>query len=244
MACDHADDAAVERVINDIFVNRGRLDILVNNAFSGLDSEGGDLRGKFWERPVSHWDSFHVVGLRSHYTATVLAARHWAKGSVGAPLIINISSAAGFGYVFDVAYGVGKMGVDRLTADSAKELRELGVAVISVWPGAVKTEIVERNLQSGKLANPHLFKDMESPEMTGQAVVALASDPDVMRWTGKVAMTPELAQEYGFKDKDGQVHWGADDFMKQIRKGMRFPPAQWSIPKKNKKEEQGPRARL
>jgi dehydrogenase/reductase SDR family protein 1 len=232
--CDHAKDSTVEKVIDDIFTQDGHLDILVNNAFSGVDSGGGDLRGKFWDKPFSHWDSFHVVGLRSHYIATVLAARRWATGNAGMPLVVNISSAAGFSYIMDVAYGVGKAGVDRLTADSAKEMKDLGVAVVSVWPGAVRTEVVEKNLKEGKAENPEVFADLESPEMTGRGIVALASDPQVMRWTGRVVLTPELAEEYGFTDTDGKVHWGAGDLFKTIRQGMQYPPSHWRPPKKSK----------
>mmetsp|Transcript_128206 Transcript_128206/g.256048 ORF Transcript_128206/g.256048 Transcript_128206/m.256048 type:complete len:311 (+) Transcript_128206:56-988(+) len=232
MVCDHADDNAVESLINEIFSTEGRLDILVNNAFSGVDSGEGDLRGNFWDRPVKHWDAFHVVGLRSHYTATVLSVRHWVRAGTRGALVVNISSAAGCGYVFDVAYGVGKMGVDRLTADSAKELENHGVAVVSIWPGAVATEVVEKNLREGKAKNPEAFTDLESPEMTGRAVVALASDPEVMRWSGKVTLTPELGEEYGFTDIDGKIHWGAGNFMKMMRQAMKFPPSQWQTPKK------------
>lgn len=235
LACDHADDAAVEAVFDNIFANEGRLDILVNNAFSGVDSKGGDLRGNFWDRPLSHWDSFHVVGLRSHYTATVLAVRRWVKiGATKGALVVNVSSAAGAGYVFDVAYGVGKMGVDRLTADSAKELGEHGVTVVSLWPGAVATEIVQANLKAGTAENPEAFTDLESPEMSGRAIVALASDPNMQRWTGKVCLNPELAEEYGFTDVDGKIHWGAGEFMKMMRKAMSYPPSQWQLPKKKK----------
>mmetsp|Transcript_14512 Transcript_14512/g.23813 ORF Transcript_14512/g.23813 Transcript_14512/m.23813 type:complete len:313 (+) Transcript_14512:52-990(+) len=242
LVCDHANDAAVEGVISQIFTSEGRLDILVNNAFSGVDSQGGDLRGNFWERPLSHWDSFHVVGLRSHYTASVLAARHWVKAGTRGPLIVNISSAAGAAYVFDVAYGVGKIGVDRLTADSAHELKDHGVTVVSLWPGAVRTEVVEKNLKAGTAESPEVFSDLESPEMTGRSVVALASDPDVMRWTGKVLLTPELGEEYGFTDIDGKIHWGAGDFMKMMRRMMSAPPSQWKLPKKKSKE--APQAKL
>lgn len=232
--CDHADDASVEKAIAEIFASEGRLDILVNNAFSGADSDDGDLRGSFWDRPLSHWDSFHVVGLRSHYAATVLAVRHWVKAGTRGPLVVNIGSAAGLAYFFDVAYGAGKAGVDRLTADSAHELKEHGVAVVSIWPGAVKTEVVQRNLDTGKAKNPEAFADMESTEMTGRGIAALAADPDVMRWSGKVALTPELGEEYGFTDTDGKIHWGGNDFMRQARKGMGYPPSQWRLPKKQK----------
>ena len=125
-------------------------------------------------------------------------------------------------------------GVDRLTADSAKELGEHGVTVVSLWPGAVATEIVQANLKAGTAENPETFTDLESPEMSGRAVVALASDPNMQRWTGKVCLNPELAEEYGFTDVDGEIHWGAGKFMKMMRKAMSYPPSQWQLPKKKK----------
>jgi len=93
---------------------------------------------------------------------------------------------------------------------------------------------VTGNLEKGTVKDPTLFKDMESPEMPGRSVVALASDPNVMRWTGKVCLTPELAEEYGFTDIDGTIHWGAGDFMKQMRTAMSYPPSQWRPPKQPK----------
>jgi len=43
----------------------------------------------------------------------------------------------------------------------------------------------------------------ESPEYVGRAVVALATDPDVMEKTGRILQTRELGREYGFVDIDG-----------------------------------------
>jgi hypothetical protein len=43
----------------------------------------------------------------------------------------------------------------------------------------------------------------ESPEFIGRAVAALASDPDVLRHTGKVLVAASLAIDYGFTDIDG-----------------------------------------
>ncbi|KAK6017479.1 hypothetical protein OSTOST_17001, partial [Ostertagia ostertagi] len=48
------------------------------------------------------------------------------------------------------------------------------------------------------------FKQSESPEFTGKAVVALASDKKVIKKSGKILMNYDLACEYGFKDLDGE----------------------------------------
>ena len=61
-------------------------------------------------------------------------------------LIVNISSAGGMKYLFNVAYGVGKAGCDRMAADCAYELKKQNVAMVSLWPGPVKTEFIQENV--------------------------------------------------------------------------------------------------
>ena len=74
-------------------------------------------------------------------------------------LIVNVSSIGGLKYLFNVAYGIGgqantkeimtldkfsgKAGCDRMAADCGFELKKRGVAMVSLWPGAVKTEYVQ-----------------------------------------------------------------------------------------------------
>ena len=47
-------------------------------------------------------------------------------------------------------------------------------------------------------------ENLESPEYAGRAVVALASDPDVLARSGRTVTAGELAREYGFTDVDGR----------------------------------------
>lgn len=193
LACDHADDAAVAAVFARIDAEAGRLDLLVNNVFSIPD---GPLYGTpFWDQPVAQWDAMHAVGLRSHYVAAQHAARRMIARRAG--LIVNVSSFGAASYQVNVAYGVGKAALDRLSRDAARELRPHEVCVVSLWPGIVRTERV----LSGEL--PYDTTISETPELTGRAVVALAGDPDVMRRTGKPWVVAELAAEYGFTDLDG-----------------------------------------
>ena len=44
----------------------------------------------------------------------------------------------------------------------------------------------------------------ESPEFSGKAVVGLASDKNVIKKTGRVLLTVELAEEYNFSDVNGR----------------------------------------
>ena len=114
-------------------------------------------------------------------------------------LIVNISFWAAQKHVANVAYGVSKAATDKLTADMAAELRPHGVAVVSLYPGLVRTEKVMQAAAWLDLSNS------ESPEFVGRAVAALALDSEVLRHTGGVRVAANLATEYGFPDIDGKT---------------------------------------
>ncbi|XP_060094463.1 dehydrogenase/reductase SDR family member 1 [Heteronotia binoei] len=185
----------------------GRLDLLVNNAFSGVSAIGKQAGSAFWESDASLWDDINNAGLRGHYIFSVYAARLMVPAGRG--LIVIVSSPGGLRYMFDVPYGVGKAGCDRLAADCAFELRPFGVACVALWPGLVRTETLQKQAEIRSDAFFQTLKEKlssmaESIEVSGKCVVGLATDPKIMRHSGKVVLSPELAQRYGFKDVDGK----------------------------------------
>ena len=204
---DHAKDDEVEALFERIKKEQGgQLDICVNNAYAGVSAITESIGKKFYETPaVGIWDSINGVGLRNHYLCTVFASRMMVKRKSG--LIINVSSPGGLRYLFNVAYGVGKAACDRMAADCAVELKSDGVTMLSLWPGPVATEHVQENvLQGNDEDKKRAFQDAETVEMAGRAIAHLAADREVMRKTGRVLMTFDLAQEYGFTDVDGEIH--------------------------------------
>src|SRR6266853_441622 len=114
-------------------------------------------------------------------------------------MMVNISFWAAQKHIGNVAYGVSKAATDKMTADMATELKPYGVAVVSLYPGLVRTEKVMESAKWLDLTNS------ESPEFIGRAVAALAADPHVLRYTGKVLVAAGLAMEYGFTDIDGKT---------------------------------------
>jgi NAD(P)-dependent dehydrogenase (short-subunit alcohol dehydrogenase family) len=128
-----------------------------------------------------------------------------------AGLIVNVSSSGAEEYAWQVAYGVGKCALDRITADTAHELARHGardVSVVSVWPGFVRTERIDVGASMGLLPDSLDLSTSESPRFMGRAVVALATDGKVARWSGKAVSARDLADEYGFADVDGNLPAG------------------------------------
>ena len=199
--CDHRDDAQVQSVCRRIADEQGRLDILVNNVWGGYENmmEDGQFTWSrpFWQQPLWRWDAMFQAGVRAHYAASQMAAQVMVAQRGG--LIVNISFWAAQKYVGNVAYGVSKAATDKMTADMSRELREHNVAVVSLYPGLVRTEKV---MQAAEWLN---LSNSESPQFIGRAVSALASDPGLMEKTGKVLVAANLAQEYGFTDIDGKT---------------------------------------
>jgi dehydrogenase/reductase SDR family member 1 len=197
--CDHSDDAQTAKLIERVKDEQGRLDVLVNCAASvpGTVEEFGQTFMPFWQADPSVWDTWMQVGLRNHYVASVHAARIMVEQGSG--LIVNISSPGAVHYFHSVTYGVGKAALDKFTADAAVELREHGVAVVSIWPGHVRTEKTKEFEQAGLTD----LSRSESPQLSGKAVVALADDSDVLERSGGAHYVARLARDYGFTEDDG-----------------------------------------
>lgn len=211
VACDHHDDDQVRSLAERVLAEHGTVDVLVNNVFSAPDLAGW-LHRPFWTLPVEAWDQVIGIGLRSHYVASTLFAP--AMVEAGRGLIVNVSSSGAVSYAHNVAYGVGKAGLDKMTADMAHELRGHGVSVVSVWPGLVKTELVMSGAQQGEDGGQYLdlgpegrfdLARAESPRFVGRGVAALVGDPEVSAHTGKALVIADLADRYGFTDVDGTL---------------------------------------
>uniref|UniRef100_A0A8R1HS01 Dehydrogenase/reductase SDR family member 1 n=1 Tax=Caenorhabditis japonica TaxID=281687 RepID=A0A8R1HS01_CAEJA len=187
--------------------HQGQLDILINNAYQAVTAISENMGKPFYETDPFIWDTVNNVGLRNHYFCSVYASRIMVQRNKG--LIVNVSSGGGLRYLFNVAYGVGKQALDRLSADMAVELAKKNVCVVSIWPGPVRTELVDKMFKNPDgtpkegVKNAMVFANGETVEYPGRAVVALAADPRRMDKTGRILITEDLGREYGFVDIDG-----------------------------------------
>lgn len=111
----------------------GRVDILVNNAASGVQRGALDLEEK-------HWDWTLDVNARGPW----LCAREAARLMTGGGTIVNISSLGSQRVLpYYTAVGVSKAALEALTRYLAVELAPKGIRVNAVAGGVVETEALE-----------------------------------------------------------------------------------------------------
>ncbi|KAH7700332.1 dehydrogenase/reductase SDR family member 1-like protein [Aphelenchoides avenae] len=195
--CDHSDPEQVKELFRRIDrEQRGRIDILVNNAQSNVDEHIHTDR-RFYEYPVEFFEETNSVALTNHYICSVLATRLMIPRRKG--LIVTISSGGGINFLFNTVYGK-----DRMAADMAQELKDKGITSVCIHVGPVKTEAVKLTvLDPEKPVLNDIFGQGESIEFTGKCIIALATDPKLMKRSGRILSTTEIAKDYDLHDLDG-----------------------------------------
>ncbi|MFQ6110884.1 MAG: 3-oxoacyl-[acyl-carrier-protein] reductase [Nitrospinota bacterium] len=130
---DVGDAAGVERALEEVLSQEGRIDILVNNA--GIVRDGLLIR----LRP-SDWEDVLRVNLTGTYHCTRLVARSMLKQRSGR--IINVASVVGLmGNAGQANYAASKAAIVGFTKAVARELAGRGVTVNAVAPGFIDTEM-------------------------------------------------------------------------------------------------------
>ena len=126
--CDVSSEAAVSALATAVTKRFGGVDVLVNNA-------GKFAGAPFTELSVADFDRMIAANLRSVF----LVSRAFAPGMIarGRGDIFNMSSIAGLvAYPGGAGYSAAKFGVTGLSKVMRAELRDKGVRVCCVYPGA------------------------------------------------------------------------------------------------------------
>lgn len=199
--CDHADNAQIKALIDQVIREQGRIDILVNNACAIHDLLTAP--GNFWEKPLEISNMIDV-GVRSGFVASWYAAPHMVKQGRG--LIVFTSAPGAVHYCFGPAYGAHKAGMDKMAFDMAVDFRDAGVnvAAVSIWMGSLMSERLLQLMKEAPEKFKHLEGTLESTGYTGHVVWALFNDPKLMDLSGKTLIGAEVGKGYGLTDIDGQ----------------------------------------
>jgi len=207
--CDHMVPADVAALVARIEAEQdGRLDILVDDTWGG--DRWIEWDKPFWEHDLDNGLKALRNGLETHlitlHTVLPLLVRR------GAGLVVEVTDGDDMfndRYRGSMFYDVIKVALTRLGKMLHDEVSKHGITSVSLTPGFLRSEamleifgVTEENWRDG-IAKDRYFAISETPYYIGRAVVALASDPDVARWSGRALSAGQLAREYGFTDVDG-----------------------------------------
>jgi NAD(P)-dependent dehydrogenase (short-subunit alcohol dehydrogenase family) len=171
---DLADPEAVRFMVDDAARRLGGLDVLVNNA--GVYLEHPVLGGSYEEWQAA-WRETLDVNLVGAANATWCAVRHMAARGGGR--VVNVGSRGAFrGEPRHPAYGASKAGLHALGQSLARALAPHRIAVASVAPGYVETDMTTQELATaaGEMIRAQSpFNRVARPEEIAAAVVYLAS---------------------------------------------------------------------
>ena len=208
---DHTVESEVKALFRRIMRAQRRIDIVVNS----IAGEDPLMRqwGSLWQANLKNADAIFRQALTSH----IITAKHAALAMMTHKrgLIVEVTENDVLGGGGNPMSQVVKSALKMLPLFWAAELAPHGVAVIAVTPGFLRSEsmlqhmgVTEDNWRDAGKKDSN-FLESESPLYIGRAIAALSADANVMRRTGMLFSSWELARDYDFTDYDGRrPDWG------------------------------------
>ena len=207
---DHLDPEQVRDLVDLIDDEQSRLDILVNDIFGG--DRYAEWDKKLWEHDLEGGLRMLRMGIDTHLITSAVALPLMLRGEGGLVVEMtdgtaeyNASFRQGVGFYYDQV----KAAVGRITLGLTAELDGTGCTAVAVTAGWLRSEsmlqnlgVAEQNWRDAVPGRPH-FCISESPTYVARGVAALASDPEMSRYAGRVLSSAELARTYGVTDTDG-----------------------------------------
>jgi len=161
-SCDVRDERSVNTFFADVKKQYGRLDVLVNNAgLAGPTRNAAELSTADWREVIE-------TDLTGMFLCTHAALPLMKRG---ASIVNNLSVSAKRVFPGMAAYNAAKHGAAGFTNTLREELREKGIRVIGIYPGATHTAIWEQFWPQAPR------RRMMSPETIARAVVFALSLP-------------------------------------------------------------------
>ncbi|WP_182903049.1 SDR family NAD(P)-dependent oxidoreductase [Microbispora sp. H10830] len=179
---DVADPADARRMVEEAAAALGGIDVLVNNAGVFVHHPITETSYEEWQ---TVWRETLAVNLVGPANVIWNAVRHMAPGG----RIVNVSSRGAFrGEPDSPAYGASKAGLNALGQSLAIALAPLGIAVATVAPGFVETDMTDEHLKAPRgdeIRAQSPFGRVARPEEIAAAVLYLAS-PDAEWASGTI----------------------------------------------------------
>jgi 3-oxoacyl-[acyl-carrier protein] reductase len=181
---DITDPAQARRMVDEAAIRLGGLDVVVNNAGVYLPHPVTEVSYEEWQ---AAWRQTLDVNLIGPANVTWCAVQHMIPHGGGR--IVNVSSRGAFrGEPGQPAYGASKGGLNAFGQSLAVALGPYGIAVATVAPGFVDTEMAAERVNGpdgDQVRAQSPFNRVARPEEIAAAVVYLAS-PDAEWASGTI----------------------------------------------------------
>jgi 3-oxoacyl-[acyl-carrier protein] reductase len=171
---DLRDPEAVRAMVDEAAAHLGRIDVLVNNAGVFVPHPIEDVDYDEWQRA---WQDTIAVNLIGAANVTWCALQHMPRH--GDSRIVNVGSRGAFrGEPKNPSYGASKAGIAAFGQSIAKSLGHLGIAVTTIAPGFVDTDMAAEHLagpRGDEIREQSPFNRVPSADEVASAVLFLAS---------------------------------------------------------------------
>lgn len=165
----------VQKMVDDVVEEYGKIDILINNAGMTINEKAEDMTYEQWNKVIN-------LNLNGVFLVAQAVGRQMIKQGYGS--IVNTSSMSGLianKPQEQCSYNASKAGVIMLTKSLAMEWSKYNIKVNTIAPGYMKTELTKPFFeQGGAMIDDWMgFTPMGRPglpEELGGIVVYLASD--------------------------------------------------------------------
>ena len=178
-ACNVADSAQVDALVDAVVKDFGKLDILINNA--GITRDGLLIR-----MSDEAWNAVININLTGAFYALRAVARPMMKARSG--VIVNIASVVALlGNAGQANYCAAKAGLIGLTKSAARELAARGIRVNAVAPGYIETAMTAKlneEQRKAMLSTVPLGRPGTTEDVAG--VVCFLASEDASYLTGQV----------------------------------------------------------
>lgn len=198
LACDVTDDSSVQKMVDGVLKQAGRVDLLVNNAGIGL------LGGAEESSAVQAQALFNVnvFGVLRVTNAVLPSMRSHKKGR-----IINMSSLLGLiPAPYNALYASTKHALEGYSESLDHELRTLGIRVVLVEPGLTRTSF-DQNIVTPDRLLPHYDSERSRMESLLRNMMQVSDTPEVVAATVVKAATAAVPKRrYTAGKEAGKVH--------------------------------------
>lgn len=171
---DLRDPTAIEKMVELVAQEFGKIDVLINNAGVFIDHP---IEATTYEEWQSAWDQTIGVNLIGTANVSWCALQHMPKGANSR--IVNIGSRGAFrGEPANPAYGASKAALVAFGQSIAKALAPMKIGVTTLAPGFVETEMAAKYLEGPEgdgIRAQSPFNRVARPEELAKAVYFLAS---------------------------------------------------------------------